>query len=66
MSTTTLTMPMLGDAGTDENPIHIRVPGTQRSYCGLALGTVSGFIPEAEVTPSAWCVACERAWEQDA
>jgi hypothetical protein len=47
---------------TSDQAIHIRIEGTMLAYCGASLRSRAGYIPEAEVTPTAWCPACERAW----
>lgn len=43
----------------DDGPVHVRIAGTWRSYCGRDL-KANGYIPPAEVTESSWCPDCVR------
>jgi hypothetical protein len=53
----------LGDVGSDDDPIHIRIPGTHVAYCGVSLtDDNSTSLPESEVTDEAWCKPCEAGW----
>lgn len=42
----------------DDMVVHVRIPDTMRSYCGIDLTVKGSHVPGGEVTEPAWCAMC--------